>query len=159
LRYGLPGPDLYEYSLVARKYNFKLITVAGCIVDDAVRDSVNKHNKIAYTRLDKINGKDWQTNYEKDVRSTYSKDSTMIELLKNETFIKKRDAEQNKHGNGLIYLMDSALASEVYRINVIGYLDSTSTLVSFFRVYIDYRELTIVKKEENILPFEIEKKD
>jgi len=157
LRYGLPGPDLYEYNEVARKYNFKLISVAGCIVSPQLSDSVVKHNKMSYEKLDKLNGANWQDKYKKDVQESYSRDTTMVNVLKKEKFIQDQYVKEHKHGNGLIYLVDSALTENIYRINVIGYLDTTSTLVSFFRVVMDYDKLKIISRENNVLPLEIEK--
>jgi hypothetical protein len=151
MTYGLPGPDEYEYHKIAKKYHYKLVTVGGCIVSDSLIDAVRKHNKIAYEKLDKINGNNWQEQYEKDVQSAYTRDSTIIEFVKKQKFIREQNAIEKKYGNGLQFIVDTELPSNIYRVNVMGYLDSTSQFVSFYRVFVKFDNLTIVDKEANII--------
>jgi hypothetical protein len=147
LRFGYPSQALYQYSRLAHKYHFKLISVGGCMVSHHLVDSVDKHNKVAEAELDSLNGPVWRDAYETDVWTTYQRDTTMAAALKKEAYIHDLMDKEWKRGNGLYFYVDSDLTDNVYRIDVMGYQDTTSDFVSFFNIYMNYPKLSILRKE------------
>jgi len=151
LTYGYPTMYVFQEGKVARKYGFRHISVADCNVTDRLKDSVGKVNKIAFEKIEKLNGKDWLEKYKNDILTEFSRDSTIITKIENLNFIKDKDNELGKRNNGLDFFVDSVLGQDIYRVNILGYLDSTSELVSYFRVYYNYRLLDTISIDKKIL--------
>lgn len=82
LRYGSGLPDLPAREKVAINYNIKLQTVGNCRISQFIVDSIAQLNKIAYEKLDQINGPNWRKDFENDVKNVYRQDSLMMEQQK-----------------------------------------------------------------------------
>ncbi len=149
---GFPGPDLYQYIKIAPKYNFKLIWIGGCTVDQETIDSMYKHNQVVDSLLNIINEVGWHDKYEKEVKETYSRDSNLIAALKRTKFIKRQLSEQEKHGNGLQFYVDSAIDNNTFRIQVQGYLnDHYANRGSYYRVIMRYSDKKILSIDDSII--------
>lgn len=153
LSYGYPSMYAFQQDKVAHKYGFRFITVADCEVTDKLVDSVATINKIAYLKIEKLNGKDWNERYERDILTEFTRDSTIIAKIEKLDFIKDKDRELEKWGNGLDFFVDSSLGQDIYRVNVLGYLDSTPELVSYFRIFYSYIRLDTISVNKKILHF------
>lgn len=64
LTYGFPsfGYNSIRDSL-SSTYNVEFIAVAGCVVSEKLRDSVENHNSTVYSLLDLKYGFDWKTHF------------------------------------------------------------------------------------------------
>jgi hypothetical protein len=152
LTIGLPSTDLYQYIKTAPKYNFKLIWIDGCTVDQKTIDSMHKHNQVVDSLLDIINEVGWRDKYEKEVKERYSRDSTLIVNLKRDKLIKKQLAEQKKHGNGLQFYVDSVIDNNTFRIQVHGYLnDKYGSRGSYYRIIMRYSDLKIISIDDSLI--------
>ena len=72
LGYGLPviSPKDNELDKVRTKYGFKTFNL-GCTFSDEERRATNAYNRVMDDYLAKRNGKNWRTNYEREIDSIY----------------------------------------------------------------------------------------
>jgi len=74
LVYGLPDFERQEAEMViAKQYGFKFKTVAGCMVSDTFRDSVEINNRKTEDILVQRYGKEWKFRFYADVDRLYGK--------------------------------------------------------------------------------------
>ena len=139
-----PPLDYYQMHKVAEKYGFKFKHIAN-IISEKQLDSIHKVNKLAYSKLDKLNGNNWEELYDIDVLNEYKKDSIITSKIEKLDFIKKL----NKKGQYLQFLVDSLVDKDIYRVSVNGWLNDDKW-VSFFRIYFNYSNFTVESIEKNI---------
>jgi hypothetical protein len=138
LTYGYPPRDYFQRNKVARKYGYIIESVAKCEVNQQLIDSVKVEDEIAFKEIEKLNGKDWQERYERDVEDEFKRDSIIVDEVEKLDFIKEKEEELKKSNNGLNYFVDSILADDIYQVNVTGYLVPTTDYVSYYRVFYNY---------------------
>lgn len=74
LVYGLPDFEKQQVEMViAGQYGFKFKTVAGCVVSDALRDSVATENQKTEAILVQRFGKEWKFRFYTDVNRLFGK--------------------------------------------------------------------------------------
>lgn len=150
LTYGYPPHDDYQRSKIAKKYGFRLVPIAGCLITKELQDSAERINRLAFDKIEKLNGSNWIERYESDVLSEFKRDSVIISKIKKLDFIESKNKELAKLGNGLHFLVDSLVGKETYRVSIESYLDTTHKWVSFFRIYFNYSNLAIDSIDKNI---------
>jgi hypothetical protein len=117
-------------------------------------DSIGRHNDEVDSILNKINGDGWREKFERQVVQIFQRDSCLINKLKSKKFIKRKLAIQKKNGNGFVYFVDSALTEDIYRIQVIGYLnDKYGTIGSHCRVIMRYSNKNILSIDDSFIRF------
>ncbi|ASZ11726.1 hypothetical protein KTO58_16300 [Chitinophaga pendula] len=96
LTYGLPLFDEYNSrETVARKFGFRTIAVAGCVVTQELIDSVKKENKWVYQQLARRWGPNWETNYEQQARQWAAEQEKVAALVRKQSFIQAKDKALN----------------------------------------------------------------
>ncbi len=151
--FGYPSSSLYQYTKLAPKYHFKLIYIGGCTISQDRISAALKHNKMADSLLDIINGKDWRGKYESEVNQTYHQDSIIISKIKSAPFIQEQIAIQTRNNNGFVYCVDSFLSNDLYRVQVYGYLsDLDASYGSYYRVIIRLSDLEIISIDDKRIP-------
>lgn len=149
---GQPGPMSNHYDRVAPKYNFNYDNWGEPNLTQTELDSIWAHNKKIDSILDIINGKDWHDRFNEEVKQIYQRDSNLVANLKTYKFIKQGLAKQKKYGNGFTYFVDSMLTEDIYRIQVLGYLnDHYSNRGSYYRVIIRYSDKKILSIDDSII--------
>ena len=146
LTYGLANYIRdYEEDRIAARYGFTIWSVAGCVVGKQLMDSVEHHNDTAYSEIDKINKPGWRNKYNSEVDSAYKRDTILIRAVK--SIHEVNEWIKSKPKTDLMYYVDSALSNNVYRISILSLDDSKTRLISLYRVYISYKTLKMVRKE------------
>jgi hypothetical protein len=152
IRIGQLGSMSYHADRLAPKYNFNYDNWGEPNLTQTELDSIWRHNEKVDSILDIINGIGWRDNFAKEVRQIYQKDSTLVGNLKTQKFIKRELANQKKHGNGFVYFVDSTLTEDIYRIQVLGYLnDHYSNRGSYYRVIMRYSDKKILSIDDSII--------
>jgi hypothetical protein len=149
---GHPGPMSYHADRLAPKYNFNYDNWGEPNLTQTELDSIWAHNENVDSILDVINGKNWRDRFNEEVKQIYQRDSILIVNLKTHKFIKQGLAKQKKHGNGFNYFVDSTLSKDIYRIQVLGYLnDHYSNRGSYYRVIMRYSDKKILSIDDSII--------
>ena len=142
-----------QRSKLASKYGFELVSVISDGFKSKEMDSAEKANELTFKKLDKRNGPDWKNRYEKEVSAMYTRDTTIISFLKKEPYILAKEVELSRYGNNLEFFIDTTFSGREYRVNVYGPTGTTNKTVSFYRIYMDTKNLKITRKDEGITPF------
>lgn len=149
---GHPGPMSNHYDRLAPKYNFNYENWGEPNLTQIELDSIWAHNEKVDSILDVINGKDWRVRFNDEVKHLYKRDSNLVAHLKTHKFIKQGLAKQKKHENGFIYFVDSTLTEDIYRIQVLGYLnDLYSNRGSYYRVIMRYSDKKVLSIDDSII--------
>ncbi|MES2558162.1 MAG: hypothetical protein V4590_00365 [Bacteroidota bacterium] len=149
---GQLGPMSNHYDRLAPKYNFNYDNWGEPNLTQIELDSIWAHNEKVDSILNVINGKDWSHRFNEEVKQIYKRDSIVIANLKTHKFIKQGLAKQKKYGNGFIYFVDSTLTEDIYRIQVLGYLnDHYSNRGSYYRVLMRYSDKKILSIDDSII--------
>src|SRR5688572_30391424 len=107
LVYGLPNFERQNAEgVIARKYGIRFYGVAGCVITQEFEDSVEKENKPVYAAIEKKYGKDFWKRFEKEVDKEFVKEQEVKELLDRQQYLINKQAELEKEGNGLSYIMN-----------------------------------------------------
>lgn len=142
--YGYPGNDIYQRRKVAHHYGFRLETIAGCLISDAEITRAEKHNKKAYKIIAAMNGEQWEEAYEKEVSASYRVDTTIVSYIQSDSIVKWVRLNYNTWAH-----VDSNITENVYRVNFYAY--SSHKLASVLRVYFDYAQMKILRREEELI--------
>jgi hypothetical protein len=153
---GQPGPMANHYYRLAPKYNFNYDNWGEPYLTQTELDSIWAHNEKIDSILDIINGKDWRDRFNEEVKQTYQRDSNLVANLETHKFIKQGLVKQKKYGNGFMYFVDSTLTEDIYRIQVLGYLnDHYSNRGSYYRVIMRYSDKKILSIDDSIIKISI----
>ncbi|SHF98423.1 hypothetical protein [Chryseobacterium sp. OV279] len=156
LMYGLPDMERQNSrNIIAEKWAIKFKSVAGCVVSKELVDSVKTINDRVNKNIEKKYGKNWNAQFEKEIGEEYEKEKQITAILDKVDFIRKRDDQMDKEGNGLVYYMTPIENSTTdYKVSVEGWdtINDKDVWVSYYRMTANYKT-----KEYKLLEDKIEK--
>ncbi|RZJ64483.1 MAG: hypothetical protein EOO47_26970 [Flavobacterium sp.] len=141
LTYGLPNMERQNSSnVIVRKWGIKFKSVAGCVVTEALTDSVKTVNKTVNKNIQDKYGKNWSDKFEKEIDEEFEKEKLITAILDQVNFIKKKDDQMDLEGNGLHYYMIPIANSTEYNVSVEGWgiIENKDAWVSYYRMTVDY---------------------
>ncbi len=154
LTYGLPNfTKQNSENVVAQKWGIEFCAVAGCVVTQKLEDSVVRHNKSVEPQIEKKYGKNWRDKFYKEVDTefeTEKKVTAMIDLL---DYVKERQAEMEKEGNGLHYIMTPGASTTKYNVSIQGWgkWKGKDEWVTFYKLLVDYRTKSVKLLSDKIV--------
>jgi hypothetical protein len=155
LTYGLPNMEIQNSRyIIARKWEIKFKSVAGCIVTEELVDSVNTINERVNKNIENKYGKNWNDKFEKEIAEEFEKEKVVTAILDKVDFIKKKNDQMELEGNGLQYYMTPIENTTDYSVSVEGWgtIDNKDAWVSYYRMTVNYET-----KKYKLLSDKIEK--
>lgn len=146
LTYGLPDFERHNSrEVIAEKWKINFKAVAGCLVSQELIDSVKKHNEIVDRKLEIKYGKNWEVKFYQEVDIEFKKEQIITKLLDRIDYIKKKDGELDKEGNGLHYLMTPIDNSDNYNVSVQGWgkWEGKYEWLKYFKLIVNYKSKKI----------------
>ncbi|KFF21985.1 hypothetical protein [Chryseobacterium sp. JM1] len=158
LMYGLPNMEKQNSrNVIAEKWEIKFESVAGCVVTKELTDSVKTINDRVGKNIEKKYGKNWKTEFEKEIQEEYAREKQITAILDKVDFIKKKDEQMDKEGNGLVYYMTPIKNSTTdYHVSVEGWdtINDKDVWVSYYRMTANYKTKEYKLLEDKIQPRE-----
>lgn len=143
LVYGLPDFERQNAEgLIAKKYGFMFYGVAGCDVSEELEDSVKKENEPVYALLEKKYGTDFWKRFRAEVEEEFQTEKEVEKLLWQRPYLKEKDAELAKEGNGLHFDMDWTPKKGVYAViaNGWGKWKGEDRMMVYYRLKVDLNQ-------------------
>jgi len=148
LTYGFPLVPITENAqrVTANRWGFTYKSVAGCLVTRELMDSVGVHNSLVSGILIKSHGRSWGHKFDDEVLSEYKREESIDTIIRNLTYVKKKDTLLKKEGNGLHLKMDPIPGTTEYDVEATGWLISNNTpkWVNYYRLRVDYQSGAVV---------------
>jgi hypothetical protein len=151
LVYGFPPQNDQQQHKTARSYGFTYYSIAGCVVNAPLVNGADAYNNVTNDYLEGKLGSGWKKKFRKDVDSLYRLESGLIALVSGLDFIKVKQQELRKEGNGLHYYPVYEKENGLYRIDVNGYYEDE--FVSYYRVYLSPEDSVVKKIETGIIKY------
>jgi hypothetical protein len=150
LKYLLLGDIDGEYcraeNIVAKKYGFSLVVVAGCVVTHEFDDSVTMENKRVYKILGQRFGKNWQIKFRKEIDTMMELQAKVKELVQKEPYM----------NDGLRYLIEPVGDQNIFSVKLYGWRRENEKVshVTFFKLTVNLAKKTVTKESDTIELFE-----
>jgi hypothetical protein len=145
--YGAPEAPIRKNAtnVVAAKWGFGYKSVAGCLVNKALTDSVQRHNNMVEQALVEKYGKAWNIRFDKEVNAELAAQQKVTALLNKQQLNLHKRAILNKEGKGLNYYIKPVNDNQLYQVSAEGWLDTKGkpTYVSYFRFRVDLKNSTV----------------
>jgi len=158
LTYGLPNMERQNSrNVIAEKWEIKFKSVAGCMVSEELVDSVKTINDRVDKNLEKKYGKYWNEKFEKEIDEEYEREKQITAILDKVDFIRKRDEQMGKEGNGLDYYMTPIKNSPTdYDVSVEGWstIKNKDMWVSYYRMRVNCKTKKYKLLEDKIKTIE-----
>jgi hypothetical protein len=90
-------------------------------VEQELVDSVDRHNKIVYSTLEKKYGKNWKQRFNNDVEAAYLITSRVEELVKKQDYIIEQQTKSEKEGNRLWFAVEETGQDSIYHVQSFGW--------------------------------------
>ena len=146
LNYGMPNFEKqHAENVVAHKWGIEFYSVGGCQVTQELADSAEKENSIVEALIVKKYGKDWQEKFYKEVDCEFETEKKVTALIDQLDYIKKRQAEMQKVGNSLDYIMIPVANSTKYNVWVQGWgkWKGTNEWLNYYKLVVDHKTKSI----------------
>lgn len=158
LEYGYPpGNDyLNARAIISDKWGIQFNSVAGCIVNDYLIDSVKQHNEKTYAQIIDKYGKDWETRFHKEVDKELKVQKKIRELIDNKDYITELDSTLGTKGNGLLFYLTPESPKSTYSAIVFGWgvWNGKTELVTYYKLTIDPKKELVRIDSDKIELFE-----
>jgi hypothetical protein len=154
LVYGLPDFKRQNAeNVTAQKWGIEFYSVAGCLVTKELVDSVEKHNNTVKPLIIKKYGKDWSDKFDKEVDVEFQTEKKVTALIDQLNYIKKRQAEMEKEGNGLHYIMTPVANSTKYNASIQGWgkWNGQDEWVTYYKLLVDYKAKSVKLLSDKII--------
>jgi hypothetical protein len=154
LTYGLPNFEKQNSeNVVAQKWRIEFYAVAGCVVTQELEDSVDKHNKTIEPLIEKKYGKNWRDKFYKEVDAEFETEKKVTALIDQLDYIKKRQADMEKEGNGLQYIMTPVANSTKYNVLVQGWgkWKGEDEWMTYYGLLVDYKTRSVKLLSDRIV--------
>jgi len=142
LIYGMPNGGIYPNAkhIVAEKWGIQFIRVGDCVVSKALRDSASAHNLIANKNIEEKFGKEWRTEFDKQVDKEYKRQNKVTRIVNSDDLIKKKQNEM-RYKDGLEYELQPIDGTTEYYvwINGWGKLNDVDDYISYYKLKVNYK--------------------
>lgn len=149
LTYGEPYRERDRAEdVVAKKYGFKILAVAGCVVSEDLIDSVDRVNKRVNKLLDQRLGPNWRPGYEKEVDTMMEWQLQVEALVKKQPYITATEKEMQ----GLSYFIDPIEQPNTFFVKAYGWGkgDSEYVLYSYYKLTVDLAKQVVIKNSDTL---------
>ena len=127
--------------VVAKKYGFRFLSVAGCMVTPQFVDSVKKENDATYAILEKRLGKNWKKRFDKEVEKVKEIQYRIEALAMKEPYIIAKQQELAKHNNSLNFLITPLPDSKEWEVKAYGWeTEEYTEQLIFYKMKADPRK-------------------
>ncbi|MEO8405928.1 MAG: hypothetical protein ABI480_15080 [Chitinophagaceae bacterium] len=146
LTYGLPDFDRQNSTnVVADKWGIRFRTVAGCIVTQELENMVEEQNRSVEPLIAKKYGKDWKDKFYKEVEAEFEIEKKVTALVDSISYIKQKQTDMEKQGNGLHYIMSPDADADRYNVWVQGWGEwkGKDKWVTYYTFLVDYQTKSV----------------
>ena len=146
LTYGLPNFEMENSkAVIANRWNIEFYSVAGCIIDSDLEDSVVKENAIVKKALTIKYGSNWRDKFDTEVDKEFKLQTKISNLLNEQPFIKNKQREIEKLEGSLDFKMYPAEKGSLYNIKVSGYekLKNEYEYFTYYRLQVNYKTKSV----------------
>lgn len=141
LSYGLPDfRNQHIRERVDEKWNIKRIAVAGCVVTNELKDSVEIENNKTDLALQHKYGKGWQAKYEKDFQDLLSKEVDVMDVLISNKSLRTNLDKCKIPIDEIERTIRPTTNSDVYTVDIFDYENPDKIC---FRMEVDIKKRTI----------------
>lgn len=142
LTYGLlmpGGPDVAAHNLISKKWGIEYHWVAGCVVDEKLRDSVVVENKKVDALLVAEYGKEWREQFNQEVKAETKRQYAVYAILDHTDFILRKKAEVGKEDHMLFYHLTPVPGTTQYDVLIEGWgkLDGKEEYLIYYKLLVD----------------------
>lgn len=143
LTYGLPDMRRHrDMNAVAKKYGFKFVHVAGCVVPKTLLDSIHTENDKINLILQSKFGKKWEDGFWAEVDTMQSLQMEVEKIVKQEKYIITKEKELDKDGYGLYYDIDPATEKNTFLVDAYSWLADTNR-ITFYKMSVNYKRRSV----------------
>lgn len=146
LVYGLPDFERQNaQNVIAEKWGIEFYPVAGCTVSQELQDSVEQENKKVDPLIERKYGKDWYKRYDKEVNAEFEIEKKVSAQIDKLNYIRKKQTEMEKEGNGLHYIMSPVSNSTKYNVSIEGWgkWKGEDEWLTYYKLVVDYKTKTV----------------
>jgi hypothetical protein len=146
LTYGLPDFDRQNSTnVVADKWGIRFRTVAGCTITRELENMVEKQNRLVEPLIAEKYGKDWKGKFNKDVEAEFEIEKKVIALVDTISYIERKQADMEKQGNGLHYIMSPDANADRYNVWVQGWGEwkGEDKWVVYYKLLVNYQTKSV----------------
>lgn len=153
LVYGLPNFERQNSeNVIAQNWGIEFYPVAGCEVTRELVDSVARNNANVEPLIEKRYGKNWQEAFYSEVDSEFAIEQRVAALISKLDYVRKKDAEMDKEGNGLHYTMTPVAHTTTYKVSVSGWgkWNGKDEWVTYYKLLVDHKKKTLKLVSESV---------
>jgi hypothetical protein len=77
--------------IIAEKWGIEFVSVAGCIVNKDLMDSIKHVNEKSYKLIEAKYGKSWEDRFESEVEAEYNIETHIDSLIKEQAYIRNKN--------------------------------------------------------------------
>lgn len=143
LTYGLPDFETQDArKIVAGRWEIEFYPVAGCMVYDALIDSVRLHNAAENKKIEAVYGIGWRDKFEKQVKAEFAIHQQITAILDQQGFIKNKNTELAKTSSSLYYKIKPLADKNIYEVLMyaVGEWEGKPGYITHFILQVDYKE-------------------
>ncbi|MCF3110897.1 hypothetical protein LL912_19080 [Niabella sp. CC-SYL272] len=152
LVYGLP--DFLRQNaedVIANKWGIEFYPVGDCSTPQEIADSAEKHNTAIKALIAKKYGRQWSKRFDEEVDAEFAVQQKIAPLIDSIDYIKNKQAEMEKEGNGLHYYMTPIAGTTKYNVQVQGWgtWNGQSEWVTYYRFVANHKtkEVTLISNK------------
>lgn len=115
------------------------------MVTHELEDSVARENKKVEPLIEVKFGKDWRDKFDAEVDSEFAIEVKVSAIIDSLDYIRKKQAEMDKEGNGLHYWMKPVAKTTNYDVLVQGWgrWKGKDEWVTYYKERVDYKSKTV----------------
>lgn len=154
LTYGLPNFEKENSkNVIAEKWGIEFYAVAGCIITQELSDSVKQHNMTVERLIVKKHGKNWRDKFYKEVDAEFETEKKVTTFIDKLDYIKRKQADMEKEGNGLHYMMTPVANTTQYNVWVQGWgkWKGQDEWITYYKPLVDYKTKSIKLLSDKML--------
>lgn len=154
LTYGVPLDmnRIYAENTISEKWGIEIKSVAGCMVDEILIDSVKENNEIVGREIVKKFGSNWWQKFNNEVNIEKTRQKPLIELINYNNYVKSKLLDLGRFGfmysfhqsNNLDYKID------VYNKYLINELEGKYVKTTYFqfKYNVNDKKLILINDKE-----------
>ena len=144
--------------VVAKKYGFQYYSVAGCMVTPELLDSIKRENDITYAILEKKFGKDWENQFDAEVKRVIPIQKKVEELVEKQCYIIEKEQELAKTNRSLHFFINPLPDSRQCDVKVYAWetRDEEEVPVILFRMKVNSvkNKVELLSSNPEKMPFD-----
>lgn len=148
LTYGLGSYQRQNAErIIAPKWGIKFVQVAGCVVTQAITDSIDVHNKVVYRNMEKKYGKDWKKQFDDEINEEIRRENIVRETVKQISFIIHKNKELKQANDYLDYDVTPVHRSDDYIVSAGCWDRKKEQWITYYTIKVNYktRRYTLIR--------------